>query len=265
MKKVIVSKKLFREFYELLQNGEKLKAQAGNLFGTKKSSLDDSEYVSWLRQTIHSIKKLGKSGEALIRDIESNPDIQFSYEHNIERILGNLKAASKFALEISKKRHKKTNKKSIRACNSNEKVFIIHGHDNAYKQAVARCVEHLGLTPVIFHEQTNKSRTLIEKVLDHSENVNFAIALLTSDDIGYSKKSKKKENRARQNVIFEVGLFIGVLGRQRVVALRKKEVNPPSDYDGVTYILLDDTDGWKLKLGKELKEIFKFIDLNDIK
>jgi len=261
-----MTKDLIKKLEALLLEGEKLRSQAGNLLGIKRSSLNDSEYISWMQQSVQSIKQLGKFGENLIQDIENYPNIQFPYEDSIERILGNLKAALKFAKELHMKGQKNTkNKYCIKRRNNNNKVFIIHGHDETAKQTVARFIEHLGLTPVILHEQTNKSRTLIEKVLDHSENVNFAIALLTSDDIGYSKKSRKKENRARQNVIFELGLFIGTLGRQKVIALRGKEVKPPSDYDGVVYITFDDTDGWKIKLANELKEVFKFIDLNKMK
>lgn len=262
----MVSKKLIKEFDDLLSKGQTFKLQAGNLFGTKRGSLSDSEYISWLQQSVYSMKKLGKSGDNLIKDIEDFPDIKFPYEHNIERVLGNLKAASNFAKECSIKKQKNSkNKDSKKITKINKQVFIIHGHDNAAKQTVARFIEHLGLVPIILHEQPNKGRTLIEKVLDHSEAVNFAIALLTPDDVGHSKKSKKNENRARQNVIFEMGLFIGALKRQNVVTLLKKGIKHPSDLDGLVYIFFDDSDGWKLELAKELKEIFKFIDLNNIR
>ena len=58
--------------------------------------------------------------------------------------------------------------------------------------------------------------------------------------------------RARQNVIFEFGYFIGRLGRQRVCALTKRNVEVPSDYAGVLYIELDAVGGWKMKLIAEL-------------
>lgn len=145
-------------------------------------------------------------------------------------------------------------------------VFIIHGHDEAAKEAVARFIENIGLNPIILHEKPNKGRTLIEKILVHSETVGFAIALLTPDDIGYSKKAPQtEEHRARQNVIFELGLFIGVLGRSRVAALYKEGLKTPSDYDGVGYILFDSSGGWRIDLAKELMEVFPFIDLNDVR
>ena len=54
-------------------------------------------------------------------------------------------------------------------------------------------------------------------------------------------------------MIFEFGYFTGRLGRKRVCALVKDDVDRPSDYDGVVYIRMDDSDGWKLQLIRELK------------
>ena len=47
--------------------------------------------------------------------------------------------------------------------------------------------------------------------------------------------------RARQNVIFELGYFIGKLGRKsgRVILLLKGMVDIPSDLNGILYIHID--------------------------
>ena len=98
-------------------------------------------------------------------------------------------------------------------------VFIVHGHNEKMKLAVARTIEKLKLNPIILHEQPSKGKTIIEKFTDNSE-VAFAVVLLSADDISYNK-DEKPENakfRARQNVIFELGYFIGKLGRERVLA-----------------------------------------------
>ena len=50
------------------------------------------------------------------------------------------------------------------------KVFIVHGHDNAAKQEVARLVERLGLEAIILHEQVNRGKTIIEKIEESLEN-----------------------------------------------------------------------------------------------
>lgn len=142
-------------------------------------------------------------------------------------------------------------------------VFIVHGHDDVAKLAVARFLEQMGLEPVILNEQTNLgSSTVIEKFERHS-NVPFAIVLLTPDDVGSQKSDRENLNfRARQNVVLELGYFLGKLGRARVCSLYKEGVEIPSDYAGVIYTLLDNHGGWKLQLAAELREVWPDIDLN---
>lgn len=143
-----------------------------------------------------------------------------------------------------------------------DRVFVIHGRDNEAKQTLARFLEKIDLRPVILHEQPDKGRTIIEKFEEHAQ-VGFAVVLLTPDDLGALQDDKNnRKPRARQNVIFEFGYFIGKLGRKRVCALVKGEVEKPSDYDGVLYIPLDDNDGWKMKLITELKNAGLNVDAN---
>lgn len=133
-------------------------------------------------------------------------------------------------------------------------IFIVHGKDEAAKQSLARFLEKLDLNPIILHEKPDKGKTIIEKFESYSK-VSFAIVLLTPDDEGYPKGEKKKLNqRARQNVIFELGFFIGKLGRERVCALYKPDIELPSDYSGIIYKIFDDTGGWKLELAKEMED-----------
>ena len=143
-----------------------------------------------------------------------------------------------------------------------DKVFVIHGHDEGAREAVARFLENLKLEPIILHEQSNRGRTIIEKFEEHAD-VGFAVALLTPDDVGALKGNESNLNpRARQNVIFEFGYFIGKLGRERVCALVKGDVEKPSDYGGVLYIPLDDSGGWKTGLIRELNHAGFEVDAN---
>ncbi|MFI7428491.1 TIR domain-containing protein [Micromonospora sp. NPDC049836] len=142
-------------------------------------------------------------------------------------------------------------------------VFLVHGHDDRVKAEVARFLEQLGLEVVILHERVNAGRTIIEKFEHESSGVEFAVVLLTADDVG-STKAKPDEllPRARQNVVFELGYFIGTLGRSKVAALIDSSVETPSDYSGVVYIPLDAGDSWKLQLAREVKSSGIDIDLN---
>ena len=146
-----------------------------------------------------------------------------------------------------------------------KRVFIVHGHDDALKNAVARVVDKLGLEPIILHEQPNKGRTIIEKFLAYSD-VGFAIVLLTPDDIG-GKTGTSPDSlhaRARQNVILELGFFLGRLGRGRVAALYAPSVEMPSDYTGVLFVPYDDQGIWSLHLAKEMKAAGLPADLNKL-
>jgi len=145
-----------------------------------------------------------------------------------------------------------------------DKIFIIHGRDDGTKETVARFIETLDLKPIILHEQSNQGRTIIEKFEEHAE-VGFAIALLTPDDMGALQGDKEDlKPRARQNVIFEFGYFMGRLGRKRVCALTKENVELPSDYAGVVYIPLDDAGAWEMNLVSELKAAGFTVDANRV-
>lgn len=163
---------------------------------------------------------------------------------------------------LSKEAKESSNKKSKELGNiQTKKVFIVHGHDSEIKDSVARFIEKLGLEPIILHEQPNSGRTIIEKFEVFSD-VGFAVILLTPDDVGASTSKKDKlQSRARQNVILELGYFMGKLGRQRVCPLYKSGVEIPSDYQGVLYTKLDDAGGWKTKLAQELIQARFSIDL----
>ena len=144
------------------------------------------------------------------------------------------------------------------------KVFIVHGHDNAAKQAVARFVEKIGFEAIILHEQASSGKTIIEKI-EANSNVGFAIVLYTPCDLGRSKEEEDQlKPRARQNVIFEHGYLIGKIGRKNVSALVKGDVETPNDISGVVYIKMDEADSWKYAVGKEMKACGYDIDLNKI-
>jgi len=140
-------------------------------------------------------------------------------------------------------------------------VFVVHGHDDAVTESVARFLGELDLRPVILHEQPNMGRTVIEKFEAHAD-VGFAVVLLTPDDVGGASSAGKLSPRARQNVILELGFFIGRLGRSRVCALYVEGVEIPSDIHGVLYVPYDAANGWRLKLAHEIRAAGITVDLN---
>lgn len=142
------------------------------------------------------------------------------------------------------------------------KVFIVHGHDDGAREMVARFLERIGLEAIILHEQASQGRTVIEKVVAHG-NVGFAVVLLTPDDEGCAKGGEP-EPRARQNVLLELGYFIGRLGRDKVCALKRGTLEIPSDFAGVVWETMDSSGGWKQALARELVAAGHSIDWNRV-
>ena len=141
-------------------------------------------------------------------------------------------------------------------------ILLVHGRDEATKESLLEFLEKLGLHPLVLHEQPDGGRSLIEKSEEFS-NILFAIILITPDDIAAPRhKPKERQVRVSQNVIFELGYFMGKLGRGRVCALYKEGVEIPSDYSGTVYIPMDSRGGWRLLIAKEIKQAGMEIDLN---
>lgn len=143
---------------------------------------------------------------------------------------------------------------------TSNKVFIVHGHAEAVNQEVARTIEKLGLEAIILREQPNSGKTIIEKFEEYAKDVNFAVILLTADD----KIEGVETFRARQNVIFEMGYFMGALGRHNVMCMLQENVEKPGDIDGVVYTMIDKAGVWKYSLVKELKACGYNVDANKV-
>jgi CheY-like chemotaxis protein len=142
-------------------------------------------------------------------------------------------------------------------------VFVVHGRDAAARESVARFLERIGLAPIILFEQAGRgAKTIIEKLELHSR-VSCAIVLLTPDDVG-GLSPQELRPRARQNVIFELGYFVGCIGRSNVFTLYKEGVELPSDYHGVCYIPMDEAGAWRVELARELRTAGLTVNLNHL-
>lgn len=127
------------------------------------------------------------------------------------------------------------------ADSAKKRVFIVHGHDHSLKNDLEVFLTRIGLEPVVLHREADGGLTVIEK-FERYANVRFAFVLLTPDDIAFEAgkialddKGRDMEYRARQNVLFEFGYFVGKLGRSKVCCLYKEGVALPSDLSGLLY------------------------------
>ena len=137
------------------------------------------------------------------------------------------------------------------------------------KQVVARTISKLGLNPIILHEQPNAGKTIIEKFESNAQKINFAVILLSADDMAASVREltgvrdedikSKLVLRARENVVFEMGYFAGKLNRTNIFFLLQEGVSKPGDLDGIFYTAYDVGGAWRFELVKELKVAGYFV------
>ena len=164
-----------------------------------------------------------------------------------------------------------TAKKRVRT----DQVFIVHGHDEKAVKELVEIIVDAGYIPKYLRDFGTGSETLISK-LNKATECSYAIVILTPDDWGtelrkinevmndfyktvktgikvdtpialtyFERFVSTLKNRARQNVIFELGFFKAVLGDEYVAVLLKKtrdiEWDFPSDIHGGYYIEFEDS------------------------
>lgn len=118
--------------------------------------------------------------------------------------------------------------------NSN-KVFIVHGHDEVSRLDLVNLLkDEFQLEPIVLQEQPNKSIDLIFTKFERlAKECSIAIILMTPDD------NVNENSRARQNVIFELGYFLGMWqndSNRKIIVLKKGNLEIPSDISGVLYM-----------------------------
>jgi predicted nucleotide-binding protein len=130
---------------------------------------------------------------------------------------------------------------NVEAQARNVRSFIVHGHD---RQSLFELKDYLQNTlrldePVVLQQMPGQGRTLIEKFESEAEATELVFVLLTPDDrVADPSDTDTEKRRARQNVIFEMGFFLGKPGRTsgRVLLLYKDSLDIPSDIAGIEYI-----------------------------
>ncbi len=120
--------------------------------------------------------------------------------------------------------------------------FIVHGRDKQTALELKNFLQNwLGFDePTILAEQASRGATIVEKFEAYAADADWVFVLLTPDDTGQLAGSQlgSAQSRARQNVIFELGYFHGLMRRQsgRIILLYKGALEIPSDLAGVAYI-----------------------------
>lgn len=157
---------------------------------------------------------------------------------------------------------------SSRTSTRSRRIFIVHGHDGDSKNHLARLLQSLDFSPIILAEQPEKGQALLNKLNSQLRDVAYAFVLYTEDDLGASQREPDKLlPRARQNVLFEHGLLLGLLGNERLCVIVRGDVELPSDLKGiVTKKISKDSniDSIAFDVAKELSAAGYDLDLNKL-
>lgn len=139
--------------------------------------------------------------------------------------------------------------KTLAAGPHSKNIFLVHGRDESNLQKIKKLLkDEYHLNPIILKEKPSGGMSSVMEKLEHyGTDVGYAIILFTSDDVGkLTQNMSKPKARARQNVIFECGLFMGWLRRHRMFGLFKganySNLEWPTDIAGIeihTYTKLD--------------------------
>jgi predicted nucleotide-binding protein len=229
-------------------------------------------FRDWHRRVVFFLKENFSSNE-VAKHFEKEADLQSSliwYENMPEEdeISSYDLASARKALRLYLKQLSGTTEGEAKVASLqtsiSTRVFIVHGHDEKRLLEVKEILKSQNLLPVVLKDEPNGGATVIEK-FEKNADVGFAVILFTADDIGSAKSaSGNHQPRARQNVILELGYFIGRLTRARVCALNDSGVELPSDIHGIVYTLLDDGGAWRYKLLDELKHAGYNVDKNKL-
>ncbi len=146
-------------------------------------------------------------------------------------------------------------------------VLLVHGRNEKWKQAVAGLLESTGPHPVtILNERPNDGSALAAQFDEYPAGSRYAVILLTADDVGAPRLESDREPyfspRARQGVVFEMGILVAALTPRCVCVLYEDGVELPCDLDGVAYVRLDLAGTWQPKLLLQLRRAGFDYDLN---
>lgn len=107
-------------------------------------------------------------------------------------------------------------------------IFIGHGHSPAWRDLKDHLHEQHDYLVEAYETGARAGHVIRDILQDMSSKSNFAILVMTGDDL-----DSEGSRRARQNVVHEIGLFQGKLGFERAIVLVEEGVEEFSNLQGI--------------------------------
>jgi predicted nucleotide-binding protein len=132
----------------------------------------------------------------------------------------------------------------------NNKVFVVYADGNSIKNELTDFLAKIGLSVVLVQGKPGRQNDVIDKLEKHPD-VSYAIVLLNPAATGIS-----------HDVVFELGMLVGGLGRDRVCGLVTEKLDILANYSGLSYVPHDPAGAWKFMMIKQLKTAGFEVDAN---
>ena len=192
-----------------------------------------------MRELLTFIRRISVVSYGDIKKVDSINELNTIF-NNLQILLSCFKAA--FEKEIcnpSKYFIVSNNSIDSRDIRHSYKPYIVSGNNKALYLALKNYLQNtLKMDePIILGEKANGGKTILEKFEFYASITNVVFVLLTSDD----KYSNANTTRSRQDIIFEMGYFMGIFRRKtgRVILLYQGKLDLPENIQGLSYICVD--------------------------
>lgn len=154
---------------------------------------------------------------------------------------------------------------SVKKSSAGVKVLLLHSGEDEMTVSVIDLLDKLAIDTVMPDASQETTAEYMGAIVAVPE-VSFTIYLLNPDEktLFPGLPGKISKAKPRQDTVFELGLLVGKLGRDRVSVLFRKEkgIDIPDDFFGVNYVAFDAAGGWKINLIKLLKASGFEVDAN---
>jgi predicted nucleotide-binding protein len=143
-------------------------------------------------------------------------------------------------------------------------ILFLHGRDETARQTVSRYFEAIGVAPLVLREATvGDAASAGEELARLAAQAKFAVVLLTPDEVGYpAGQPGEKRSRPAQTLVLELGYIAAKLGTDKVLVLTQGNLDIPTNVLGINIVVIDNHEGWKMRLARELRSAGFQIDLN---
>lgn len=202
----------------------------------------ESKYKSWNNENFMVLKKIFDV-ETIARDYSTSSwsignilisDLKLS--EKVDKLMRNLEN------KIAKLQSVYSSLELFENLKQENQLYFVHSKDTKPTQEAIDYLKSEGYSLVILKNLSGAGTTIIDEI-ESNLDINYAVVILNPDGVD--------ANYPNQNILLELGIFIGHLGRKNVSALCEPNTILPLDYHGFEYI--DFNGNWKKKLKHELR------------